>query len=69
MVEYPQLAREQPIQILHRWAYGACAMEVAEEGNMTSPYPSGLEQVMHALHTLGAELRTNRAAPTKHGVL
>jgi hypothetical protein len=44
-------------------------MEVAEEENMTSPYASGLEQIMHALHTLGVELHSNRAAPTKHGGL
>jgi hypothetical protein len=69
VVEHPQLTREQQIEILRRWAYDACAMEVAEEENMTSPYASGLEQIMHALHTLGVESHSNRAAPTKHGGL
>ena len=69
VVDHPELTREQQIDILRRWAYDARAMEVAEEENMTSPYTSGLEQIMRALHRLGVEAQTDQAAPTKHGSL
>jgi hypothetical protein len=41
VVEHPQLAREQQIEILRLWAYDACAIEVVEEENVTAPYASG----------------------------
>jgi len=33
VVGHPRLTQEQKIEILRRWAYDACAMEVAEEEN------------------------------------
>jgi hypothetical protein len=38
VVEHSRLTREQQIEILCRWSYDACAMEVAEKENMTSPF-------------------------------
>jgi hypothetical protein len=68
VVDHPRLTREQQIEILRRWAYDACAMEVAEEENMTSPYESGLEQMVQALQTRGVGLGPNVPLPLSMGV-
>jgi hypothetical protein len=67
VVGHPDLSREQQIEILRRWAYNARAMEVSEEENMASPYPSGLQPIMKALHALGVESSANSATATMHG--
>ena len=67
VVEHPELTREEKADILERWRYDACALEVAEEENMGGGEPSMLEPVLRALASLGVETDLERSPPTKHG--
>ena len=67
VVEHPRLTREEKIDILQRWKYDACELEVAEEENMGGGEPSTLEQVLKALTALGVETDLEHSAPTKQG--
>ncbi len=69
VVEDPCLTREQKTDILKRWEYDACALEVAEEENMGGGEPSMLEGVLKALAALGAERDLEHASPTKQGMI
>ncbi len=68
VVEHPCLAREQKIDILKRWNYGACELEVAEEENMEGGGPSVLfvlERVLQALAPRGTETHPQHFSPIK----
>ncbi len=67
VVGHPRLSREQKIDILKRWKYDACQLEVAEEENMGGGGPSDLEGVLKALASLGAETDLQGFSPTKPG--
>ncbi len=54
VLEHPSLTREEKADILQRWKYDACELEVAEEENMGGGEPSMLEQVLEALARLKA---------------
>ena len=67
VVEHPGLTRELKIDILERWRYDACELEVAEEENMGGGGPSWLERVLKALAALSAEADLQHSSPTKQG--
>jgi len=67
VVEHPCLTREQKTDILKRWKYDACGLEVAEEENMGGGEPSRLEQVLRSLAVLGVETDHEHSPPTKQG--
>ncbi len=67
VLEHPRLTREEKADILERWRYDACDLEVAEEENMGGGEPSMLEQVLKALAALGVETDLEHSPPTKHG--
>ncbi len=69
VVEHPGLTREQKTEILKRWKYDACELEVAEEENMGGGEPSRLEQVLSSLAVLGVETDHEHSPPTKHGTI
>ena len=66
VVEHPRLSREQKIDILKRWKYDACELEVAEDENMGGGGPADLERVLQALAALGAETPA-QCPPPKQG--
>ncbi len=68
VVQHPGLTREEKIDILERWKYDACELEVAEEENMGGgPTDSPvLDRVLQALAALGAETPA-QCPPTKQG--
>ena len=66
VVANDELNRDQKIEILRRWEYDAHQLEVAEEeAGMGVRRPEILDQVIQALHTLGAERDTEHTPPTK----
>ena len=67
VLEHPRLTREEKIDILQRWRYDACELEVAEEENMGGGEPSTLEWVLKALMALGVEADLEHPPPTKQG--
>ncbi len=67
VLEHPGLTREEKADILERWRYDACELEVAEEENMGGGEPSMLEPVLKALAALGVEPDLEHSPPTKHG--
>ncbi len=67
VVEHPRLTREEKTDILQRWKYDACQLEVAEEENMGGGEPSRLEQVLKALAVLGVQTDDEHSPPTKQG--
>ncbi len=67
VVEHPRLTREQKTDILERWKYDACELEVAEEENMGGGEPSMLEGVLKAFEAIGAPRDPEHSSPTKQG--
>ncbi len=66
VVASDELTRDLKIEILRRWEYDAHQLEVAEEeAGMGVRHPEILDQVIQALHTLGAERDTEHTPPTK----
>ncbi len=66
VVASDELTRDLKIEILRRWEYDAHQLEVAEEeAGMGVRRPEILDQVIQALHTLGAERDTEHTPPTK----
>ncbi|MBE9159582.1 hypothetical protein IQ265_22505 [Nodosilinea sp. LEGE 06152] len=49
-----ELTLEQKVEILHRWEYDARELQVAAEENMAGGEDVSLEDVLAALHQLGA---------------
>lgn len=67
VIEHPDLTREQKIEILRRWEYDARELEVAEEENMGGDGPDILDEILRALHALGAGIDTEHSPPAKQG--
>ncbi len=67
VVEHPHLTREEKVDILERWRYDACELEVAEEEGMGGGGPSMLDRVLKALAALGVVTDLEHSPPTKHG--
>ncbi len=67
VLEHPRLTREEKTDILQRWKYDACQLEVAEEENMGGGEPSRLEQVLKSLAVLGVEADDEHSPSTKQG--
>lgn len=62
------LARVDKIEILRRWEYDAREMQVADEEGFPNPGPDNLlDEVVAALHKLGAGPDVERSPPTKQG--
>ncbi len=59
------LTKKQKIEILRRWEYDACELEVAEEEGMLSNEPSLLERILAELHSLVGNIDTDHSPPTK----
>ena len=56
VVANKELTRDQKIEILRRWEYDAHQLEVAEEeAGMAVRRPEMFDQVIQALHALGAD--------------
>ena len=67
VVEVQDLSRHQKIEILRRWEYDVRELQVAEEENMLGRSTVELEEVLRALHALGACVDTEHSPPTKEG--
>lgn len=67
VIQKQTLTRDQKIKILKRWEYDARELEVAEEENMGGGPPSMLDQVLKALHHLGADIDCEHSSPNKQG--
>lgn len=61
------LNRPQKIEILRQWEYDARELQVAAEENMGEGPGKLLDEVLAALHLLGASDRPSPTAPTKQG--
>jgi hypothetical protein len=61
------LSLEQKIEILRRWEYDARELQVAEEENMPGDDNGLFDEILLALHALGAGIDTTHSPPTKHG--
>lgn len=62
---HPDLTKVQKIEILRRWEYDACELEVAEEEGMIGTEVSLLARILTELKKLDAELDTGNSPPTK----
>ena len=67
VLEVQDLSRQQKIEILRRWEYDVRELLVAEEENMLGQSDVGLDEVLQALHELGAGVDTEHSPPTKQG--
>lgn len=68
VVHCHELTRDQKVEILHRWAYDALELLVAEEENMQAVNPTDrLDEIFKALHKLGAKIQLDNPTATKHG--
>ena len=56
VVTQPELTRDQKIEILRRWAYDAKELQTASDENMGGTSEDHLNDVLSALHELGAGL-------------
>ena len=61
----PKLTHDQKIEILHRWAYDAAEVAVAEEEGMSGPPPVCQQLVLRVLHELTGGDDTGPSPPTK----
>jgi len=57
------------IEILRRWEYDAAECSVATEEGMPGGNGNLIAEIIKALQDLGAEIDTDRTAPTKQGGL
>ena len=62
-----ELSCEQKVKILRRWEYDARELQVAAEENMCGGPPDKLDQILAALHRLGADRDLEHSPPTKQG--
>lgn len=67
VVEHEALDRTQKIEILRRWGYDVREQQVAEEENMPGDSGQRLDEILGALHALGAEPDLEHVPPTKQG--
>ena len=63
--QHAGLTRKQKIEILRRWEYDACELEVAEEEGMIATEPSLLARILAELKALAVGLDTEHSPPTK----
>lgn len=63
------LTKAQKAEILRRWEYDACEVDVAEEEGMPVRDDTSLQQVLKALQELLGEINTAETPPTKQGGL
>ena len=63
------LSPDQKAEILRRWAYDACEVDVAEEEGMPGQDGVSLQQILKALQELTGEIHTDETPPTKQGGL
>lgn len=68
VVRCSELTRDEKIKILHLWAYDALELLVAEEENMQGPDSNPLlDEILKALHKLGAKIHLENPTSTKQG--
>ncbi|HVS61860.1 MAG TPA: hypothetical protein VMT85_00015 [Thermoanaerobaculia bacterium] len=67
LVADDRLDREQKLDILRRWEYGASELSVAEEEGMGGGEPSNLAEISKALAELSGEFDVEHTPPTKQG--
>ena len=67
VVRCDELSHETKIDVLNRWAYDVRELRVAEDEGMQGRTPVTLEQILDALHELGAEVDLDHGPPTEHG--
>ncbi|MGJ8606009.1 MAG: hypothetical protein ACSHXH_17970 [Marivita sp.] len=63
------LTSTQKAEILRRWEYEACEVDVAEEEGMPRRDGTSLQQILQALQELVGEMNTDETPPTKQGGL
>lgn len=59
----------QKVELLRRWKYDVCEMDVAEEEGMPAGDDDGdlLNRILNALDALGADVDMEHTPPTKQG--
>lgn len=67
VINASDLTREQKIEILQRWEYGARELQVAADENMGDDAGGLLSDVLTALHQLGTGANLENSPPTKQG--
>ena len=66
VVDAPSLSRDEKIEILKQWEYDAREIMVADEEGLQDDAPAGLlDDVIAALHRLGAGSGSGNSPPTK----
>lgn len=63
------LTSAQKAEILRRWEYDACEVDVAEEEGMPRRDGTSLQQILKALQELVGEMNSGETPPTKQGGL
>jgi len=66
VVEDESLPLEHKVEILHRWAYDAIEMAVAEEEGMGGDEIVAVDAILAALQRLTDGYRSKHTGPTKH---
>ncbi|ASC71462.1 hypothetical protein XM38_024140 [Halomicronema hongdechloris C2206] len=61
------LSHAQKVEILRRWEYDARELQVAAEENMGEGSEELLDEILAALHQLGAGIDLDNSPPTKQG--
>ena len=70
VIQDDSLSDSDKIDILRRWAYDQLELMVAEEENMAGSQDNDcLDQILRALHQLGATIEINHPGASKHGEL
>lgn len=67
VVAREDLSDQQKIEILRRWEYDERELQVAEEENMAGGPSDMLDEILQALHELGAGVDTEHSPSTKQG--
>jgi len=68
LAETTSIEKETRIEILRRWEYDAREIQVEEEEAPSTASTSNLlDEVLNALHQLGAHPELDNVPPTKHG--
>ncbi len=67
VLAHEDLSHQQKIEILRRWEYDERELQVAEEENMAGGPSDMLDEILRALHELGAGVDTEHSPLTKQG--
>ena len=62
-----KLTTAQKVEVLQQWEYDARSLQVAAEENMGDDPSKLLDEILAALHLLGASVSLERTPPTKQG--